>query len=177
MLFEALSRRATKVILEARRKAGERGADSIDVNDLIVALILEDQDPNSLELNEQHPTIKSFRDRFRRLEPKPLGVLFPRECAIPREPYFPAEVATKLLTKLKANRPKSTRMASTAGIATSAEFDRAFEVGERLRNEFHQNKVEPLHILAAALQHSCEATRVLQEVGITEDSVLRILRS
>jgi Clp amino terminal domain, pathogenicity island component len=173
MLFDALSRRAKRVILEARLKAGARGADSIDVNDLIAALIVEDQDPNSLELNEQHPDVK----RILEMERKPLGVLFRRECAIPREPFFSPNVATVLLTKLENMRPKSNAVAGGTGIPTSTEFDHAFEVARHLQTEFHQSKVEPMHVLAAALQDSCEAARLLKEAGITEENVLRRLRS
>lgn len=171
MLVETLSRRAKRLLLEALLTAKERGADSIDVNDLVVALITEDQNPDSLELNVQHPAVKRFLER----EPRPPGVLFPRECWIPREPFFAPEVAADLLAKLKEILARSNPR--TDGMRTSPEFERAFDVAEQLRNEFHQNEVQPLYVLAAALREPCEATRMLQAAGITEEKVLQLLRS
>jgi Clp amino terminal domain, pathogenicity island component len=171
VFFETLSRRAGRVVLEARLKAGSRGADSIGADDLVVALITEDQDPNSLELNEQHPNVKRYREK----EPKPLGVLFPRECWIPREQFFPSEVAARLLAKLHEILPRSSSIPSTSEMHTSLEFDRAFDVAEHLRNEFHQSKVHPLHLLAAVLREPCEATAMLREAGISEEKVLQAL--
>jgi Clp amino terminal domain, pathogenicity island component len=163
MRVETFSRRAKRLLLEALLKAQERGADSIHLDDLVAGLIAEDQDPHSLELNEQHPAVKSARE----MEPKPLGVLFPRECWIPRHPFFAPEVAAELLAKLKEILPRSSLR--TDGMHTSPQFDRTFEVAEQLRNEFHQKEVQPLHVLAAAMREPCEAAKLLQEAGITEE--------
>ena len=171
MLVGTLSRRAKRLLLEALLSARERGADSIDVNDLAVALITEDQNPDSLELNEQHPDVKRFLEK----EPRPPAVLFRRTCWIPREPFFAPEVAADLLAKLKEILPRSNPR--TDGIQTSPEFERAFDVAEQLRNEFHQSEVQPLNVLAAVLREPCQATPMLQEAGMTEEEVLRILGS
>lgn len=168
------SRRAKRLLLEALLKARERGADSIHLDDLIAGLIKEDQDPRSLELNEQHPRVREAREK--QWEPgAPPGILFARECWIPREPFFAPEVATELLDKLKEILPRS--KPRTDGMHTSAEFNRAFEVAEQLRNEFHQQEVQPLHVLAAALRQSCRATKLVLEAGITEEEVLEAVRS
>ncbi|MFY9530552.1 MAG: hypothetical protein WAR24_16740 [Candidatus Acidiferrales bacterium] len=42
-MFEVYSERANQVIFVARLKAGQRGADMVDVDDILVALIIEDQ--------------------------------------------------------------------------------------------------------------------------------------
>ena len=104
-------------------------------------------------------------------------MLFPRECAIPRQPFLPLEIANDLLTKLKERLPKSGSIPHTAGIPTSPELERVFDVAEQLRREFHQSEVQPLHVLAAALREVSEAADMLQEAGITEEKVLQDLRS
>jgi hypothetical protein len=43
MMFEAYSKRGVHVMFVARLKAGERGAEMLDVDDLLTALIIEDQ--------------------------------------------------------------------------------------------------------------------------------------
>jgi len=168
---ETFSRRTKRLLLEALRKARERGTDSIHLDDLIAGLITEDQDPDSLELNEQHPAVKSARER----EPKPLGVLFSRDCWIPRDPFFAPEMAAELLAKLKRILRRSNPR--TDGMLTSPQFDRAFEVAEQLRNDFHQKEVQPLHVLAAAMREPCEAAKLLQEAGITEEKFLRLFEA
>ena len=42
-MFDSFSKRATEVVFAARFKAGERGANMIDIDDLLVGLVLEDQ--------------------------------------------------------------------------------------------------------------------------------------
>ncbi len=173
MFFETLSRRAGRVVLEARLKAGLRGADSIGANDLVIALITEDRDPNSLELNEQHPVVKRYPEQ----EPRPPAVSFQRTCAIPRDAFFAADVAADLLAKLNEILPRSNSIPTTSEMHTSPEFERAFDAAEGLGNEFRRSKVHPLHLLAAALREPCQASQMLQEAGITEEKVLQALGS
>lgn len=167
-----LSRRAKRLLLESLLKAQERGADSIHLDDLVAGLITEDQDAYSLELNEQHPSVREAREKEGK-PGAPLAVLFPRECWIPRHPFFAPEVAAGLLAKLKEILPRSNPR--TDGMHTSPEFDRAFEVAEQLRNEFCQKEVQPLHVLAAAMREPCEGAKLLQEAGITEEKVLEVV--
>jgi Clp amino terminal domain, pathogenicity island component len=170
-MFQNLSMRATKVVIETVKEAQLRGADSIHLDDLVAELITEDQDPDSLDLNEQDPHVKRFMEH----EPKPLGVLFSRTHALPHDPFFLPEVAADLIAKLKLILPRSTPR--TGGLPASPEFERAFDVAEQLRNEFRQGKVQPLHILAAVLREPGEATRLLIDAGITEEKVLRTIRT
>jgi Clp amino terminal domain, pathogenicity island component len=170
-MFQNLSMRATKVVIETIREAQQRGADSVDLNALVAELVTEDQNPDSLDLNYQDPAVKRFMEH----EPKPLGVLFPRTAALPHDPFFSPEVAADLSAKLKRILPRSTPR--TGELPASPEFERAFDVAEQLRNEFHQGKVQPLHILAAALREPCEATHLLIDAGITEERILQTIRA
>jgi hypothetical protein len=59
---ENLSRRAWFVVLKSLLGARRQGHDSIEANDLVTGIIAEDQDPHSMELNEQHPSVKRARE-------------------------------------------------------------------------------------------------------------------
>jgi ATP-dependent Clp protease ATP-binding subunit ClpA len=170
---ETFSRRAMKAILVARLEAGQRGAEYITLDDLVVGLITEDQDPTSMELNYESPNVKEFLER----QPKPLGVLFPLEAWKKREQFFPSDVADELLAKLKEILPRSSSIPHTTAMHTSPEFQTAIQAAEQLQKEFHQEKVHPLHLLAAALREPCESTKLLQEAGITEKKVILTIRA
>jgi len=171
MPLPPLSLRATKLLIEARREAGARGAESLDANDLILAAVLEDQNLNSLDLNEQHPDVKKYAE----MQPKPKGVLFRPDCALPKERLFEAEIAGELLRKIHELQPVSSAVPYNRGMPVSDGFTHAMEAAEKLRDEFHQSKVTALHILIGAMRQPCEAARLLQENGITEEKVQALL--
>ncbi len=123
-MFENLSLRATRVVIETVREAQQRGADSIHLGDLVAELVSEDQDPDSLDLNEQDPHVKRFLER----EAKPPGVLFPRNCALPHVAFFSPEVAADLSAKLKEILPRSTPR--TGGLPAPPELERVFDLAE-----------------------------------------------
>jgi ATP-dependent Clp protease ATP-binding subunit ClpA len=171
MPLPPLSLRATKLLIEARHAAGARGAEFVDANDLILAAVLEDQDPNSLDLNEQHPEVKKFAE----MQPTPKGVLFRRDCALTKERLFEAEIAGELLRKIHELHRVSSAVPDNRGIPVSEGFTHAMEAAEKLRDGFHQSKITALHILIGAMRQPCEAARLLQENGITEEKVQALL--
>jgi hypothetical protein len=131
-MFETFSRRAIKVVIEACREAGQRGEDSVGVNDLFFGLITEDQDPTSLELNDRDPHVKSFLET----KSKPVAVLLPLAYWKKREPFFPAEVAVSLLAKLQQIHPQADRIPHTAEMRMSSEFETAIHAAKQLQHEF-----------------------------------------
>jgi len=154
-MFETFSKRAQKVITVARHQAGERGADSMDVNDLVIALIIEDQDPDVKILFVGLP-----------------GVILPERAGKEREPFFPPEVAADVLAKLKGILPRSKSVPRNAEMPISPELERALLAAKDLSNECHRNEVHPLHLLAASFREPCEATRLMCEAGITKEQAL-----
>jgi ATP-dependent Clp protease ATP-binding subunit ClpA len=168
-MLENFSRRATRVISEARREAGKRGVNQIDVNSLIIGFITEEQDPNSLELNAQG---KRATETIQR------PMLLPATHWQERGPsLLSQEVAGSFLAQLNEILPRCTPVPDTAEMPTSPEFQRAFSAAENLRQQFHRAKIEPLDLLAAALNEPCEASRLLIDAGITEEKVLQFPRS
>src|SRR5215469_16095320 len=72
--FRNLSERARIVVITMIGEAQQRGADTLDVNDLIVALVIEDQTSNALFLFHEPPLGTIFEQeskRSQRMEHKP----------------------------------------------------------------------------------------------------------
>jgi hypothetical protein len=183
-VFQNLSTRAMAVVVTMIGEAQQRGAASIDVNDLIIALIAEDQD-------ERAPLL--FVDD---MTPEALFYHFPGEqasSAAGREPFFRPKVAVDVLIKLNQILPRSTSNPRGTGMQTSAALDRLLAAASNLPSELNQGLVKlhrtdtrpagmyqaivPLDLLAAALREPCEGTKLLQAAGISEEKVLQILRS
>ena len=85
-MFRDYSFRAVQVLMLARRKAGERGADALEVEDLLVGLIIEDHGGLMKELFGH---------------PKPPGdtaEIGPR----PQRSFLPPDLASDLLARVQA---------------------------------------------------------------------------
>jgi hypothetical protein len=82
-MFEQFSVRAKRVIFLARVGAGGRGALMIEVDDLLAALQLEDQNKTSEALGET-------------------GEAGTVVCLKPHQPFLPTDLATGLLEELQA---------------------------------------------------------------------------
>jgi hypothetical protein len=173
--FGKLSERTISSLIVALEEAQQRGALSVDVNDLVIGLIIEDQEPYATELFEATPP----------------GVLFPPGLAPTGErtykPFFPPRVTIDMLVKLSEILPRSNSIPHGTEMQTSAAYDRVIAVANNLPSQFHQSEVlvhtkmvqavVPLDLLAAALREPCEATKMLQEAGITEERVLQTIRA
>lgn len=184
--FRNTSERAGAVLIAALLEAQQRGAASVDVNDLVIGLIAEDQDPRAPSLF---------------MEDVPLEQLFSPEWPMShelyekrREPFFPPKVAVDTLIKLNQMLPRSSSLPPGTEMQTSAAYDRVLTEANKLPSELHQGEVQirngtdmrppgmyqaivPLDLLAAILREPCEGTKMLQAAGITEEKVLQILRS
>jgi hypothetical protein len=180
--FGNLSERARVVVLTMMGEAQQRGAGVLDVNDLIVALIIEDQTPNALFLFHEPP----------------LGTVFStgpkRPSTMKHKPFLPSSVAVDVLVKINAILPRSSSLPHTTQMQTSAALERVLNAAQQMPAQFNQSDVQiisgtpnhplgryqavvPLDLLAAALREPCEATKMLQEAGITEEKVLQTIRA
>lgn len=181
--FKNASERTRAVLYAALGEAKQRGAAYVDVDDLIVALVAEDQDPRATMLFDDTPLEELFSPGARTWTER-----------TGRNPFFPPKVAVDVLIKLNSIPSRVDSVATTTGIPISAALDRVLTVASKLPAELHQGEVEitggtdthppgmyqavvPLDLLAAALWEPCEGTRILQAAGITVEKVLRILRT
>jgi hypothetical protein len=165
-------------------EAQQRGADTLDVNDLIVALVIEDQTPDAPIL----------------FHAPPLGTVFPpgssRQTSLRVEytPFLLPRVAVEVLVKMNGILPRSKSVPHNTKMQTSAALERVLNVAQQLPVQFNQSEVQinigtpdrpggmyqavvPLDLLAAALREPCEGTKILQEAGITEEKVLQTIRA
>jgi ATP-dependent Clp protease ATP-binding subunit ClpC len=159
-MFDIYSERARQVIFVARLKAGQRGAAVIDVDDILVALIIEDQ--------------KMGKGLWELLgHPGPLHG-FPFKA---QPPFFSAEVASDLLRRIEEVLSRSQAIAISAELPISPGVEQMFSGAIGFRDRFQHSHVEPLHLLAAALaDESSQGARILQQAGITQENVLEAIR-
>ena len=179
--FRNLSERARIVVLTMIGEAQQRGADTLDVNDLIVALVIEDQTPNALFLFHEPPLGTVFQQGSK------------RSPGMEYKPFLSPSVAIEVLVKTNAILPRSKSLPNTTQMQTSAALERVLNVAQQLPAQFNQSKVQiisgtadsppgmyqavvPLDLLAAALREPCEGTKFLQAAGITEEKVVQAIR-
>ena len=96
-MFDAFSIRSRQVVFLTRLKTGQRGADALDIGDLIAAIVVEDQ--NMIE-------------RFMGIGEGEMGRIVGLE---PHPPFFSKEQASDLLTKLDGLLSHSTPIPNSVG--------------------------------------------------------------
>jgi ATP-dependent Clp protease ATP-binding subunit ClpA len=160
--LNAFSTSAMQTLFAARFKAGQRGAHVIDMGDLLFGIVLEDQGMMEDLLSNMHGAQDSIR------------VLHSPS----HSPFFPPAAAGDILTRIENLLPHSEPYAHTIDVPLSPDLERTFDGANKVRNIFHHKKIEPLHLLAAALsQESSQHTNLLREAGITTEMVMERLRT
>jgi ATP-dependent Clp protease ATP-binding subunit ClpA len=159
-MLDNLSMRSRQIVFAARFKAGERGASTIDADDFLVGLVLEDQ--GTLE-----------KDIF--------GTIFEGQgTSVNRAqfhiPFFSQKVAEDLLTDLKKYLQPSPPVALTQEIPLSPSLERVFNSAKAVQTQFQHSHVEPLHLLAGILSEGAsQGVKMLQDSGITLEKVMLTL--
>jgi hypothetical protein len=157
-MFEKFSMRARHAVFAARAKGGERGADALDVGDLLIGIVLEDQD-----------RLRSFLSGVWGTE----GGEDSMQLFEPHAAFFSAESASDLLEAVEGLLSHSNPIPPSQDMSVSADLSLAFESAEKLRNNLHHNEVQPLHLLAAILEgNSNKFSNLFERGGITLDKVL-----
>ncbi len=154
------SERTIAVYFLARRQAMVRGSATVEIEDLILGIVVEDQGGLLEELS------------------KPLGVKIDlAHMRLPHRPYLPRDVANDLRVRLEALCRRSAPLPPGTETALSGSAKYLFEVADLLRETLRQSKLEPIHLLAAAVWvESSSAVQMLRDAGITRDSVVRAAR-
>jgi Clp amino terminal domain, pathogenicity island component len=159
-MLDNFSKRARQIVFAARLRAGERGAKTIDTDDLLVGLVLEDQ--GTLE-----KTV--FSAMFE-------GQGMPVNRAQSHVPFLSVTVAQHLLANLEKGLLRSQRIALTTEVPLSLALEQVFSSAKDVRTRFRHNQIEPLHLLAAILaEGSGQGVKLLQDSGVTHEKVLRTL--
>jgi ATP-dependent Clp protease ATP-binding subunit ClpA len=159
-MFERYSQRAHQALLVARLKAGERGANAVEIGDLLVALIIEDQGRFREVLSDLHG-LPDAAQAVPRAEP----------------PFLPPDLANDLQGRIGALLPRSQPLPAAADMALSAGVRQVLAGAEALSKELDRSNVEPLHLLAAAVgDESAAAAQIFREAGLTREKVVKAIR-
>jgi ATP-dependent Clp protease ATP-binding subunit ClpC len=158
-MFDAFSERARQIVFAARFKAGERGANLIDVEDFLIGLVLEYQ--GMLEEN---------------LLPK-LYDGIPLNKPPSNTPFFSQEEARNLVTRIAALQTQGKPIGLSTEIPLSSALARVFGSAEVFQDQFRHSQIEPLHLLVAIVsEESSQCASLLQEFGIPPQKVMEQLR-
>src|SRR5450759_1574727 len=120
-MFEVFSVRARQIVFAARFKAGERGGTSIDVDDFLLGLVLEDQGMLGENL-------------FSALQGQ---VGTPVNETPSHIPFFSQEAAKNLVTRIEAHSTAAKPVSLATEIPLSAALERAFCVAKELQTQLH----------------------------------------
>lgn len=159
-VFDLYSERSLQVIFLARLESGARGAEVIDLDDLLAALIVEDQNkiPEALErLGE----IGQF-----------LGTL----STTTHHPFLPSDAASSLLEMIQRSAPRSDAIPTSQDMGISSALGETLAAAGDLKEKLGSKEVTPLHVLAALMAGSHEKVHALRDAGITEEAVLAMIR-
>ncbi len=159
-MFKDYSARARQGVRLARHKAEMRGPETVEIEDLRVAFLIEDQ-------GESLDTLSGV----------PCVGIDTSSLPAPHQPFLPHDLADDLLAKMKALRSRSKSLASKSVVSLSEGVKRAFVMADLWHVALQRNEIAPMHLLAATLKtESGAATPVFREVGIMRGSLLQALR-
>jgi hypothetical protein len=169
-MFEDFSERARRIVFFSRKVAGERGAAAIGVEDLMQALVLEDQAD------------------YARVFPKSAVPGAARMALPAHRPFFTVEIAAEIQRGLEPLLPNAAPVPDSVDMPVSDAlkelFATAIKLSEELRGEpatpsrIQAGHVEPLHLLAAVLSDETSATaEILKQAGIAKEAVIAAIKS
>jgi hypothetical protein len=166
-MFGDFSERAGRIVFFSRVLAGRRGASAIELEDLIEALVLEDQAEYPKMFAQDSVPIASPAHR----------------------PFLAAEVAAEIQRGLEPLMPTNAKaLPTSADMPLSEAAQRVLMGAKELKQEMcnapampsriQMRHVEPLHLLAVALSEERSATtEVLRRAGLPKDAVIAAIKS
>lgn len=156
------SSRTRNVNYLARLKARMRGSGSIEVEDLLVAWLIEDQG-DFLDALSETPGI---------------GIDITQVDLRPHPPALARNLADDLLARVEALCSRSEPLPPNAAIPMSETVKRIFALADLLREALQQDEITPLHLLATMLEEeSSKAVQAFREAGITAKMALEAAKT
>jgi hypothetical protein len=150
---KSLSPRSLRVLFFARQQAGDLGAHQIDVSHIILGVLIEDQGgvvPKPIEQAEGTLVGRNTR----RMDVKP---------------FFSPEETPALLRQLEALSPHFQSLPRSLDMPLSGKASHILGVAQEVAKRCHSQTIEPLHILAAAMEGEPNPPAlVLANAGITK---------
>lgn len=178
VMLEHFSVRSRKAVSLMRLKAGERGAAAIGIEDLLAALIIEDQgnaeqtitellNLPSVPIANAAPTFAVFdasqSHSVQQDRQHPQGFIDPK-------------TASELLRQIELHLPISTPIPASEEMHTSPDLENVLRSAGVIAREMHQHQVQPLHLLAVAIQGDSFGAEAFKNFGITPTGVMDGLR-
>ena len=156
-MFDSYSVRAKQVIFLARLESGARGAEMLDLDDLLAGLIIEDQNAISSGLARLGMT----------------GQLM----ALPKhQPFLTPDAATSVLESIHELLPRSQAIPNSTDMPISPALGETLAAATDLGKSLQSKEVTPLHFLAVMMRGSHCGVEALRDAGITEEEVLNAIR-
>jgi DNA-binding phage protein len=153
------SKRTLNIQFLARQRARMRGSSAIEIEDLLVALLIEDQG-DFLDALSEFPGVGIDANYL----------------PGPHLPFLPRALANDLLARVEALCSRSEPLPRGTVLPMSETVKRIFAVADLLRGALLQPEIEPLHLLGAALTDgSNSAVQVVREAGITSERIVKAL--
>lgn len=157
-MFDLYSERSLQVIFLARLESGARGAEMIDLDDLLAALLVEDQNKIPEALERLGMSGKFFVP------------------STTHHPFLPPDAASSLLENIQRSEPQSQAIPTFADMGLSPALEETLAAASDLKKMLQSKRLTPLHLLAALLAGSTKKVQALLDAGITEEKVLDVIR-
>ena len=119
-MFDTFSQRARQAVFAARWRTGQRGAEEMCLEDLVVGLIIEDQgmiESLFLEIHREH--------RLQSILPVKAHISF-----------FPSGLAAQILTRIEELLPHSKPVSASRELPISSDLKLAFEAAKNFQRKF-----------------------------------------
>ena len=126
-MFDTFSQRARQAVFAARWRTGQRGAEEMCLEDLVVGLIIEDQgmiENLFLEIHREH--------RLQSILPVKAHISF-----------FPSGLAAQILTRIEELLPHSKPVSASRELPISSDLKLAFEAAKNFQRKFQQRHIAP----------------------------------
>jgi hypothetical protein len=156
-MFESYSTRAVQVIFLARLEAGARGAELLDLDDLLAGLIIEDQNKIPAALAR-------------------LGRGGELMVLAKHQSFLPPDAAAHVLESIQQLLPRSQFIPESADMPISSGLAETLAAATDLGKTLQTKEVTPLHLLAVLMRGSHKGVQALREAGIIEEEVVKVIR-
>jgi hypothetical protein len=156
-MFDSYSVRAKQVIFLARLESGARGAEMLDPDDLLAALIIEDQN--------------AIPSGLARLGMTGQVMVLPKH-----QPFLTPDTANRVLESIHESLPRSQPIPNSTDMPISPALGETLAAATDLGKSLQSKEVTPLHLLAGMMRGSHRGVQALRDVGITEAEVLNAIR-
>ena len=154
-ILRHFSPRAGRVLGLARVRAGRRGAGVVDLNDLIAAIVLEDQG----RLESEFGGAGEVKVRNPKTSP----------------PVLTVEQASVILARSESGKVGDV-VSAEEGLPPSHDMARVLTAAFTLMNYTNQQHIHPLHLLIAALDDPNQ-TATLRNAGVARDLLIAAVAS